>query len=118
MTWWREAAIGVLVLLLATQTYRIDRLHRDLADAQARTVIARAETKASEATRAREAGTSKDAFESLRQTCDAGLKLAVQRGRTIEHIVSTPARPDGSRGLVGALQLRDVVGQGTGPARP
>jgi len=74
-------------------------------------VTANARATASEDARKREAATAVTAYEGLQETCTAGLALAVTRGRTIERIVSTPARPDGLRGIVGAGELRDVVGQ-------
>lgn len=97
------------------QTVRLNHAKADLVEVRAALKTAEAKTKASEAARANEAETATNSFNAFSEACQAGLKAAVTRGRTIERIVSTPARPDGSRGLVGARELRDVAGQ---PDRP
>lgn len=104
-------ALAVSMGLVGVQTWRLDRVKADLVEQQIATKTAEAKTRASEEARAAEAAAATASFEGLSSACEAGLKIAVQRGRTVERIISAPPRPDGSRGLVGARELRDVVGE-------
>lgn len=112
-------AIGGAVLLSAAgvQTWRIERLHGDLREAREQTKSANALTKAGEEARDREAQTAKTSFEGLQTTCTALGAAGIQKGRVIERIVSAPPPVAGKpRGLVGAGELRGIMGQ-DGPAR-
>ena len=119
MPLWGYPAVlaAALVLLLGIQTARVDRLHRDLSAAREQTKAARDLTAASERGRDREARAALASFEGLQTTCVAMSAAAIQKGRTIERIVSAPGPvAGGARGIVGALELRELVGQA--PAAP
>jgi hypothetical protein len=108
--WW-VGAIGGLVLALAFTSGQLGQTRAALAVQVAETKAANDRANANAAARVREAAAALASYDGLKQTCDAGLKLAVTRGRTIERIVSAPAPASGSRGIVDAGQLRGVVGQ-------
>lgn len=116
--WGYPAALAAaLALLLAMQTGRVDRLHRDLSAAREQTKAARELTAASERGRDREARAALANFEGLQTTCVAMSAAAIQKGRTIERIVQAPGPAAGvPRGIVGAGKLRELVGQA--PAAP
>lgn len=99
-------AAGLLWLRADLQTVTTER---DAANARAT---------ASETARVREVANGKSSFEALSRSCDAGLKLAVTRGRTIERSISSPPRADGSRGMLRADGLRDIVGEAPAAGRP
>ena len=116
--WW----VGVIVALglaLAVLQGHAARLERDLGVRTAERDAARATVTASEAARAGERATCTASYEGLQKTCTAGLAAAVTRGRTIERVTTRPARPGGLRGIIGADELRDIVGEApAGNGRP
>ena len=119
LTGWLAAAIAALTLAGAVQTYRIERLHSDLKVAREQTKAAKELTKASENARDRESKAATASFEGLQTTCATMSAAGIQKGRTIERIVSVPSPPaGGSRGIVGAGELRGVLGQDAGPRTP
>lgn len=111
LRYWWVAAIVALVLALAFTNGRLARTQGALAAQVVKTKAANDRAEANAAARLRETAAARASYDGLKETCDAGLKLAVTRGRTIERIVSAPAPVGGGRGIVGALQLRGVVGQ-------
>jgi hypothetical protein len=116
--WGYPASLAAaLALVFGIQTARVDRLHLDLTAAREQTKAARDLTAASERGRDREARAALASFEGLQSTCVAMSAAAIQKGRTIERIVSAPGpAAGGSRGIVGAIELRELVGQA--PAAP
>jgi hypothetical protein len=116
--WGYPAALAAaLALVVGIQTARVENLHRDLTAAREQTKAARDLTAASERGRDREARAALASFEGLQTTCVAMNAAAIQKGRTIERIVSAPGPvAGGARGIVGALELRELVGQA--PAVP
>lgn len=113
LRFWYVPVIAALVLAVAAVGGHASRLSRDLTTRTTERNAARNLVTVSEAARKRETDAARVSYEGLQTICTAGLALAVTRGRTIERIVSAPARPGGLRGIVGADQLRDVVGQTT-----
>lgn len=116
ITW---VAIGGAVLLAGAgvQTWRIERLHADLSVSREQTKAKEALRLASEQARDRESKAATVSFEGLQTTCTTLGAAGVQKGRTIERIISAPAPvAGGKRGIVGARELRGVLGQHA-PAR-
>lgn len=111
LRFWYVGAIAALVLALAFVNGHAGRLQRDLDVRTTERNAARTALTVSEAARVTDRATATTSYEGLQTTCTAGLALAVNRGRTIERIVSAPAPAGGLRGSVGAGQLRDIVGQ-------
>lgn len=58
------------------------------------------------------------AWGDLEAACKTNAAAAMKAGRTIERIVYAPRDPSAPRGLVGAGELRDVVGQSAGAPVP
>jgi hypothetical protein len=104
------AAIALLWALLAHSTGREHKLQADLAKARADASQAIQSRDAEARARQTDAIDAKRDYEALQTTCRADLALAIKQGRTIERIIRTPAGSAG-RGLIGADQLRDVIGQ-------
>lgn len=108
---WTASILAVLALIVGTQAY-IGKLRRDLVQARAETTAAREALDASENTRDREAKAATASFEGLQETCGKLAVAGIQKGRTIERIVSTPAPASGGRGgIIGGIELRGLVGQ-------
>lgn len=108
--WWVVALAG-LAIALAAMAGHAQRLERDLGVRTAERDAAQRAVTASEAARATERATCTASYEGLQTTCTAGLAAAVTRGRTIERVTTRPARPGGLRGIIGAGELRDIVGE-------
>jgi hypothetical protein len=117
---WFIGAIVALALGLAVTAGHAQRLGRDLAVRTAERDAARTAVTVSEKARTRDAAAAVASYDSLQTTCAAGLAAAVTRGRTIERVTTAPARPGGLRGIIGARELRDVVGEASpaSDARP
>lgn len=109
------AVFAALTLAVGVQTARLDHAKADLVKERAAAAQAKALAGASEEARGREAEGAKTAYAGLQASCDAGLKIALQRGKAIERILSAPAPASGGRGIVGADSLRDIVGQSPDP---
>lgn len=105
-------ALAVVGAGAGVQTWRIERLHGDLREARVQVTAANEATKASEAARDREARAATASYEGLQTTCTTLAAAGIQKGRTIERIISAPAPvAGGHRGIVGAGELRGVIGQ-------
>lgn len=111
LRYWWVGALAALGVALAAMSGHAARLERDLGVRTAERDAARAAVTASEAARATERATCTASYEGLQTTCTAGLAAAVTRGKTIARITTRPARPGGLRGIIGAGELRDIVGE-------
>ena len=109
---WVAIGGAVLVSFAGIQTWRIERLHGDLKVAREQTKAADKLRVSSEQAREREGKAATAAFEGLQTTCTALGVAGVQKGKVIERIVSAPPPAAGARrGLVGAGELRAVIGE-------
>jgi hypothetical protein len=79
---------------------------------------AKAETKTWKDALKLAAADSDRAWGDLEAACKTNAAAAMKAGRTIERIVYAPRDPSAPRGLVGAGELRDVVGQSAGAPVP
>lgn len=111
LRYWWVGALAAAGLALAAMSGHAARLERDLGVRTAERDAARLAVTVSETARKREAATAVTSYEGLQTTCTAGMALAVSRGRAIERVTTRPARPGGLRGLIGAGELRDIVGE-------
>lgn len=111
LRYWWVGALAALGIALAVLQGHAARLERDLGVRTAERDAARLAVTASETARAGERATCTASYEGLQTTCTAGMALAVSRGRAIERVTTRPARPGGLRGIIGAGELRDIVGE-------
>lgn len=111
MSWRLALPIGLALLVLAFGGLSValleqqGRLEEQLRQAGAGLASERAAKDA-----AAKAATA--SYNQLQTACRADLVAAIKGGRTIERIVSAPApAPGAPRGIVGAGELRDIVGE-------
>jgi hypothetical protein len=99
----------------AIQTVRIGNLKDDIKDLKYDLSVEQGKVKALKDLREQERKLNKGSYESLQGQRIADIEEAYRSCKVIQRVINVPKNSDGSRGLIGADSLRELMGQQTGP---
>lgn len=107
--YWKPLALVGILAFASLQTWRIERLHADLAHAKAAEAQQRQLAADTEQARKTDHDAAQSSYDTMQTSCASSITNAIRKGRTIEGIIQTTPPADGPRGIVSADSLRAVV---------
>lgn len=113
---WRLVALGAAVAGLVGLWLTMGHYKAQAAEQRARADKAEALAAKLTDARTKDQQAAQASYNAMQESCRTDVVAAIKGGRTVERIINAPAPiPGASRGIVGAGELRDIIGEPTRP---